>query len=377
MIPGINRKSFTFLIYEGDKNTHICMGKLDFNQRTSCGVMLFGGIKPVTPPTSMPNDEETCSRPHVITISVKALECGHSTLENTSEPTSNISHFGVFNQLETAIAVNALLAISILMSVALCVSRCSKISKSCNRSTPEGNPTPGTYDRGALETTDSPYLTEPQAIPLQVLAGNEHLKDNTTQKHDSRKSKEEQCGSVMSTEAEFGEKLTPTGRRSCGVSVITKEGDKRLTSNSMQVTLTLGKEKHFYENNSIRYRNVDENYEASSPTDKLEGYSSVEDAKSTGCDFASLSYANHQMGLPSNDTTHLAKEVYMNNPTRQKNAVFSYEMPDETWQSDSSVNLEPHSRSLSSLDDASYDILNRPEIEDWSRIESGEYSFSE
>ena len=325
------------------------IGKLVLNLENQEGVItLLGKIESGrSSPGVVPYDEENCTWSHIITISVQPPENEHSTLGSTSTLAVSISklavststlavststlavstsNFNVLYRLEIVISVIALCAISILLNIAFCVSRCSKTCKSDNGSATEGNE-----------------------------IGDNHQTNPTSDRYEGG------GRGAFERTALSSEYLTPIVRQNCGVSGINKEGDEKLNS---KTTLTLGTEKYSYENNSVLYRKVNDNCEASTSTDMLEDCSSVEDAKSTGCDLASSSCTDHPTGLPWNVTTRLAREVYVNTPTRQKKGVHLYEMPDDTWNSGNSVNLDPHARSLSTLADPCYDILNRPEIED-------------
>ena len=195
------KSDFFFICGEHDRHDmHISfrIGKLELDLEYQGGVILLGNIESGRSSPNIPIDDGNCTWSHVISISVA---------QSTSGLGLSTSHFSAFDHLETVILVSVLFAVSILLNIAFCMTKCSKIFKSSNssategneiRDTPQTNPTSGMYGGGALERNKSPNLTEPQIIPPQVLAGNEHLKHNTTQKHTSGKSKGEQCGSVRS-----------------------------------------------------------------------------------------------------------------------------------------------------------------------------------
>ena len=120
---GDSNKSLIFYINGEDTNTHICIGKLVLNLKRFCGVTLFGKMKPGSPASS---NEDTCTRSHII-VTISAEPVGLERKQKTVLFTSDIRRSDEVCDLKSWTSLLVVFAISVLLNIASCLRKCSKI----------------------------------------------------------------------------------------------------------------------------------------------------------------------------------------------------------------------------------------------------------
>ena len=165
----VDMKASIFFICEefngDDTQTSFRIGKLGLNLRYRGSVLLFWKIEPGKFGPVFPSEKETCTWPHLITITAEPVEYEQSTvstlqgsISNTDDVTyspqalsisreqtesslyspnnnspgyplvpSQASYYHLFNDLEMGIPIIVILAISVFFNIAVCVYKCYQL----------------------------------------------------------------------------------------------------------------------------------------------------------------------------------------------------------------------------------------------------------
>ena len=385
------KKSTLFFICGGYKNyerqTSFRIGKVVLNLRYQGSVLLFWKIE-----QGRSGDEESCTWPHLITITAEPMEYEQSSvstlqgsISNTDDVTystqalstsqeqtgsslyspnnsspgyplvpSQASYFQLFNDLATGSSVIVVLAISVLLNIAVFVHKCSQFLASRKSSPtgvnqmrhPEVNlPSADRNEGEVLEMTSMP--SEPQR--------SFERESSINHRHRSKRYEDEQ-NEVFVGNAGAG---AGTCRQNNKQRAITKGEDETCK------TKTPGQGKPSHEDYSAVYQNVGEDSGAPTSVDMAEEmYSFADDPKSTGWDVPSSSFGNLQEDIPDREALDEAEDVYMNNPVNcQTIPECLYELPDKSWRSEDKAKIDFHSPSTCTPLPSVYDSLRRPEIE--------------
>ena len=172
------KNSVVFICGEGndDELTSFRMGKLVLNLEYIKGVSLSGRIGPREPTSKVPNSEETCTHTYIITVAANFLETAYQMDISVSNTGSSSSHYqretlptsisitnpdlyssrhskmsGVFLSLESYTSIVVVIAISLLINIVQCVSKCYKFIVFNNISPEKRNTHPDSRSRTRIK----------------------------------------------------------------------------------------------------------------------------------------------------------------------------------------------------------------------------------
>ena len=317
---GVGMKTAVFFSCGGhssaDMQTSFRIGKVVFNLQYKGSVLLFWKIKPDRS-SIVAHDEETCTWPHLVTITAEPVEYEQSigstlqgSISNTEEVTystqalstspeqtgsslyfpnnnlpryplvpSQASYYHLLNDLEMGIPIIVILAISVFFNIAVCVYKCSQLLASRKSSPTGGNQM--SHPEGSLPSGNRIELQgdmhEMTSMPSEMtrsiapessfdedLSKAVHLPDNTAKRHRSRRYEEEQNKVFFgNTGADFNSKLAIC-RQNNKLRTITKGEDETCK------TKTRGQGKSSHEDYSAVYQNVGEDSGAPTSVDMTE-----------------------------------------------------------------------------------------------------------